>query len=254
MKKLFGIFLFISFLQANAQYTRFDSYSIYGGYAFLKTDFGARNDWDTNLNNTGIEVGGKIYYNLFPFYWRWGGVTHLRFNFEFMFATGKLEHIGRWTKKETPETLKLKAMYAEPIVAGLGISLEYSLRDIEYYNFTRLYGIYKFNATPGISLMAVYYDPNVYSTLGDITDPVEQQQILFHRFIGKVYPDPGITLAAVFKLTFTYQFTDNTHIFLENRATWFLDDKIDGLDVNDDADKYTDWIYTPALGLTFIIW
>jgi len=256
MKKYLFLFLItISVLDINAQYRRFDSYSVFGGYAFLKTDFGARNDWSTNLSNTGLEVGGKIYYNLFPYHWTWGGIYHIRTNIELDFATGKVEHIGRWTRgKNSPLAQKLKAMYAKPTFFGLGLGLEYSLQDVQYYNYATLYGIYRFNVTPGVTLMAYYYRPNIVSELGDITNPELQKEILYPRFVGKVYPDSGVAFAAVFKLMFTYQLYETVHIFMENRATMFFSDKVDGLDVNDEADKYTDWIYTPTLGITYFLW
>jgi len=255
MKRLFFFVILFSLLTANAQYRRLDSYSFFAGYAFMKTDFGARNDCNTNLSNTGFEVGGKIYYNLFPYHWTWGGIYHIRTQFEFSFSRGRVDHIGRWTeKKDSPTAQKLLAMHAEPMTIGLGIGVEYSFQDIQYYNFATLYGIYKFNVTPGVSLMAVYYNPNIKSDLGDITDPAQQINIVHPRFVGHIYPQSGITFAAVFKLMFTYQLHESFHIFLENRATWFLSDKIDGLDVNDAADKYTDWIYTPTLGFTYFIW
>jgi len=257
MKKLITLVVILATFTLDAQYRRIDSYSLFGGYSFVKGDFGARNDWNTNLSNTGFEIGGKIYYNLFPYHWTWNGIYHIRTNLEFTFSRGKLEHIGRWTEGEnalSPTGQKLLAMHGRPTIFGLGVGVEYSYQDIQYYNFATLYGIYKFNVTPGITLMAVYYKPNLYSDLGDINNPALQPQILHPRFVNKVYNDPGITLGVVFKLMFTYQLYETVHIFLENRATWFLSDKIDGLDVNDEADKYTDWLVSPTIGITYFVW
>ncbi len=252
---IFVVLCVLNFSLVEAQYRTVDSYSFFTGYSFFKTDFGARNDWNTNLNNTGVELGGRIYVNLFPFHWQWNGMYHFRTSMIFSFARGRVDHIGRWTDNKTsPTAIKLKNMYATPTVFGIGLGIDYSLQDLQYFNFTRMYGIYKFNVSAGTDLMAFYYFPNIKSNLGDITDPAQQFAILHPRFVGKVYPNGGITFAAVLKITFTYQINESYQVFLENRNTWFYSDKIDGLDANDAPDKYTDWIYTPAFGVTYFIW
>ncbi len=256
IKNLLTVFIiFLVALSANAQYRTIDAYSFFSGYSFFKTDFGARNDWNTNINNTGVELGGKIFVNLFPYHWQWRGMYHIKTNFILTYAHGRVEHIGRWTdNKYSPTAVKLKNMFATPTVIGGGMGFEYSLQDLTFFNFTRLYGIYRFNVTTGVDLMAFYYMPNIKSNLGDITDVNVQPNILHSRFVGKVYPKSGITFGATFKVTFYYQLTESYHIYLENRTTWFLSDKVDGLDVNDAPDKFTDWLYTPAIGITYIVW
>jgi hypothetical protein len=238
-----------------AQYRTVDSYSFFTGYSFMKSDFGARNDWNTNINNTGVELGGKIFLNLFPFHWQWQGMYHFRTNVIFDISYGRVDHIGKWTEGKTgPIANKLRNMYAKPFTVGVGFGMEYSLQDLQYFNFTRLYGIYRFNVSIGVDLMGFYYTPNIASNLGDITDPVEQFNILHPRFVGKIYPQSGFTFGTTFKLSFHYQINESYHIYLENRATWFASDKIDGLDVNDEPDKFNDWLFTPAFGIIYFIW
>ncbi len=255
-KKVFFILFFaLVSVPFFAQYRTVDSYSFFTGYSFIKSDFGARNDFDTNLNNTGVELGGKIYLNLFPYHWQWQGMYHFRTSFILSFATGRVDHIGRYTDNKTsPIAKKLMSMYARPVVFGMGMGIDYSFQNLQYYNFTRLYGIYRFNVTLGVDVMGFYYMPNIQSELGDITDPAQQVGILHPRFVGKVYPEAGITFGTTFKFSIHYQISENYHIYLENRSTWFLSDRIDGLDVNDEPDKFTDWIYTPALGITYFVW
>ena len=252
---IFSIFLISVVFNLNAQYRTIDSYSFFSGYSFFKTDFGARNDMNTNLNNTGVELGGKIYLNLFPYHWQWQGMYHFKTYLVLSAAYGRVDHIGRWTDGKTgPTAEKLRNMYAKPFIFGAGFGTDYSVQNLQYYNFTKLYGIFRFNVTLGFEVAGYYYSPNIQSALGDITDPVKQTAILHPRFIGKVYPEAGITFGATFKTAIHYQINSSYHIYLENRSTWFLSDKVDGLDVNDTPDKYTDWLFTPAIGITYLIW
>ncbi len=248
---LFFIGLFLFSVHVRAQYRNLDSYSINFSYGFLKSDFGARYDWNTSINNNAFELGGKLYFNPFPYSDKWG--SHFKSFVGLELVNGKLEHIGRWSAKNTPYAQKLKAMHGRPLLVGFGVGLEYSLQDLRYYNFSESYGIYKFNPYIGITLQGYYYRPYVYSDLGDINDPGVQGSIIVPRFVNHIYNDGGFVFAPSFNVGVSYQLNYYMQIYWENRFTWFASDKIDGLDVNDNADKFNDWLVLPVIGLYVVL-
>ncbi len=251
MKNKFMLVLGMIFGMMHAQYRTIDSYAFFASYSFFKSDFGARNDWNTNLHNNSYELGAKIFANPFPYSAYWG--SHFKVYGELHVLQGKLQHIGRWTEgPDSPMKDRLKAMKAKPFMAGFNLGFDFSLQDLRYYNFTESYGIYKFNAYIGLAVGAYYYKPNVYSELGDVNDPAEQISILIPRFVNKVYNDAGFVIAPSLHIGFTYQLNYYMQIFWENRFTWFSSDRVDGLDVNDSADKYHDWLVSPSFGLLIV--
>jgi len=253
MKKFIIALIIIAMagMEGNAQYRTIHAYSFYGGYGFFKSDFGSRRDWRTNFSNNSAQVGMRLYFNLFPYYT--SSISHFRYYLGVEAIKGYLNHTGYWAEKDSPMAQKLRAMTANPLLAGANLGIEYWVQDLRYYDYSRLYGIYRFNFYVGGSVNGYYYRPNVKSSLGNVDDPVEQQEILYPRFVGHVFNQQGFAFSATVKFGFTYQLNDYFHLFWEHPFTWFPNDKVDGLDVNDQADRYADWIYTPLIGISYIL-
>jgi len=257
MKSMFkkGLFfiVFITIWGMNAQYRPLDGYGFYVGHTFFKSDFGARNDMKTNLANNGVVAGGRFYFNLFPYSMYFA--SHFRPYTEISFIYARLDHIGKWVEgPPSPGKTQLKAMHANPLMFGINFGLEYHLQDLRSFNFNTLAGIYRFNPYAGIYLGGYYYQSNIYSDLGDLTNPFEQNIIVFPRFINKVYYDPGFTFSAGIKTGVNYQLNDYTQLYFETKFSWFSSDKIDGLDVNDPADKFHDWTVSQIIGILFLMY
>ncbi len=253
MKRLFLILL-VALLKINglhAQYRTFDGYSIGGSYGFFKSDFGERYDWNTNIANNAYQFNAKLYFNFYKYHWRI--TSHFRFFATLDFAYGNLKHRGHYAFKSSEIAKRLRTMTAKPILVGLGVGTEFWLQDLTYFSFNKLYGIYRVSPYVGISVLGYYYKPNIQSSLGDINDPAIQPYILHPRFVGHVYNEGGFAPAVNMTLGFSYQITALTHLYLENKFTWFPNDRVDGLDVNDRADKFSDWLYAPIVGLEIIL-
>ncbi|NPA46689.1 MAG: hypothetical protein GXO24_05685 [Chlorobi bacterium] len=248
---LFVLALWMIPFSTHAQYRREHAFSVYGGYGFFKSDFGMRYDWETNISNNATQFGVKAYLNLYPRNMQ--VVRHFRFysNLDFIFA--HLVHKGKWAEKDSPGGEKLRAMTADPFLAGIGFGTEYWFRDLKNYDFLRYWDRKRINAYVGISLNAYYYQPNVKSSLGNVNNLAEQPYILHPRFVGHIYNNGSFAFAAGLKFGVSVPINYYLQIYWENPFLWFPGDKVDGLDVNDQADKYGDWIYTPVIGLTYII-
>jgi len=243
--------IWMSISGLRAQYRTFDAYSLGASYGFFKSDFGERYDWNTNIANNAFNFNAKLYFNLYKYHWQIS--NHFRFFVNLDFSYGNLKHRGHYAMKSSETAKRLRAMYAKPLLVGLGLGTEFWLQDLTYFSFNRLYGIYRFSPYLGVSILGLYYKPNVQSSLGNINDPAIQPYILHQRFVGKIYNSGGITPVVNMSVGLSYQITAFTHLFLENKFTWFPTDKVDGLDVNDNADKYSDWLYAPVLGVEIIL-
>ena len=243
--------LILAFTSVKAQYREGHALSFYMGYGFFKSDFGARRDWRTNITNNATEFGVKAYFNLYPSKKKMA--QHFRFygNMDIIFS--HLTHEGYWADGDSPNAKKLQAMTADPFLIGLGAGSEYWFRNLWDFDLSRYGQKRRINAYVGLSLNLYYYKPHVKSSLGNINDPTLQPQILHPRFVNHVYNSGGFAFAAGFKFGVSFPISYYLHIYWENPFLWFPGDKVDGLDVNDSADKYSDWIYTPVIGLTYII-
>ncbi len=252
-KKLVYISVFVFFsLHVNGQYRPMDAYGFYLGHTFYKSDFGARNDMKTNLANNGITAGARVYLNLFPYSINYA--SHFKNYFEISFIYARLDHVGKWVEgPPSPGKRKLKAMHGNPLMFGMQFGTEFHLQDLRSFNFTVLKGIYRFNPYAGLFLGGYYYQPNLFSDLGDINNPAEQAIILFPKFVNKVYNNPGFTFSVGGKIGVNYQVNYYTQLFFETSTVWFSSDKVDGIDTNDGSDKFHDWSVSQHIGLLFTV-
>lgn len=226
-----------------------------GGVAF-QSDFGVRNDFETNAGNTGFGVG-LVHYMNFAYraecncympetYFN----DHFKVRSELSYNSTKLEHFGEWADKQSIYGEQLRAMKGEAKVTDIGMQLEYfpfSIRE-----FTATDGAW----APFIGLGAHYsfFDNNTYSELGALGSPLTT----YPRYLtGNSYSsEGGSTWSVVSSVGSRYKLTELSDLFIEFRWQYYFSDWVDGLNKNPDLwkeNKANDWNFWFHVGYIYYL-
>ena len=237
------LFFYLSMpLTVKAQFGFSNEVGIIAGPLLFQSDFGLRENFDTNINNVGIGVGIVHYMN---FAYRSDCNCYTRdeyFNDHFKLRTeadlhySKFTHEGVESKKESPEGYDLRDHQGTSLVYELGMQLEYfpkSIRDFQA-------GGYKI--APYVSLGAhfVGYNPS-YSSIQDV-DGATPEDIYFDKFLigdgelGGIDDSPGTTWALTGSIGLRYKLSELSDINLEFRYHKYYSNWVDGL--NPDPEFY----------------
>ena len=215
---------------------------VIAGPVAFQSDFGLRNDFDTNRNNLGFGVGIVHYIN---FSYRADCNCYSRdtyFNDHFKIRTEidyhrtKLTHEGQWAEKDTDEGRDLRDHLGQASVFELGSQLEFyplSIRDFVARAFP---------LAPYISLGAhfVAYNPK-YSSIQDVPGATPED-IFFDDFLvgdgelGGIDDSAGATWAVVAGMGFRFKLTALSDINVDLRYHYYFSNWVDGL--NPDPNYY----------------
>lgn len=247
-KVLFSIIFIISLPYVlSAQYNFAQEIGITIGPATFQTDFGERNDFETNSGNAGVSFGLLHYFNFssgsyFSSYFN----EHIRVRSELSFNTTNLRHFGKWVNSDSNSLgqEQLQAMRGASTVLNLGIQGE--LNFIKIHSFENSIG--SFGPYVSLGLAYSYYNSKITSTLGtmgeiDITHP-------------KYLPPSngrtnGFSSESKTVLSFTtgfgtrYKLTKMSDLLVDMRFQSFTSDWVDGLNPNKQLykeNKSNDWM------------
>jgi len=258
MKKLRNVLivlLFISsFQKAFSQEKAFiDEFKVNAGYMLLKSDFGQRGNLQANLNNAGIFLDAKVYFNILSqnYLVKSEFAEHLKFSVGINMGYSKLNHYGAYVEANNHFATMLKAMHGKVFFGGMSINSELHLRSTyRFDDATYLYGFDKFDPYAGIGFGYYYYKPTVTSDLGDInTNPT----IVPSSYVGRIYNKSGFVPTIDFNAGIRYRYNDMFQFDLNADWKYFVSDKVDGLVPNLDANKYNDWVFTPSFGIVYFL-
>lgn len=232
---------------ANAQSDLAHEIGIIAGPITLQSDFGERNNADTNINNTGIGIGLVHWLNFsaansrdryFP--------EHFKIRSELSFSRTNLRHFGEWVERKPNELFatQLRNMKGTSTLLGIGAQLEYSpFRSI--HNFE--------NSVGGISpyfsagFLVSYYSAKLNSKLGDMTLPTVTPGKYLTPSDGRAHGfsnETGIAVAATAGVGVHYKLTTMSDLMFETRFQMYSSDWIDGLNPNKQIyteNKSNDW-------------
>ena len=227
---------------------------IAGGIEF-RSDYGQRGDTETNLKNSGFQIGVVDYLN-FSYTDNLNDYLkeHFKIRSELSYSKTDLQHFGEWTEKNSIGSKQLKAMRGSSQLLNLGFQLEYSFKHI--HDFEREVG--SFAPYIGLGPQISYYTATATSTLGELGNPIT-------TFPKYLVPSDGhphgysneskSVISVALNIGTRYKLTTMSDLVLDVRAQYFGSDWVDGLNPNKDLykeNKGNDWL--TFLGLGYIVY
>lgn len=270
MSKLFKILLLIlagTVNYTNAQFGFSHELGVITGPVAFQSDYGERNDFSTDLGNTGFGIG-LVHYLNFAYKADCSCYTpetyfndHFKLRSEISFSKTNLEHFGQWVTDEkvakSIDAAQLKAMTGSTSVTNVGMQLEFYPWSIR--NFTASTGGWG----PYISLGGHFnfYSPSVSTSYGDgklnnaanihpkYWAPSEGEA---HGFSAK----SGTTWSIVSSAGTRYKLTPLSDLLVDLRFQYYFSNWVDGLNPNPSKypeNKHNDWLVWLNFGYIYYL-
>jgi hypothetical protein len=211
---------------------------IFGPVSF-QSDYGERNNMDTNVGNTGFGVGIVHFINFSANNNRESFFSeHFKVRSELSFNQTNLEHFGKWVESEERKGLvrHLRAMSGKSTLVNLGSQLEFS--PIKIHDFENSVG--SFSPYVSLGFQVSYYTTSVTSQLG----PLGLPSTTFAKYLipsdGRQYGfsnENGVVLSITAGVGVHYKLTTMSDLMFDIRYQGFSSDWVDGLNPNKDLFK-----------------
>lgn len=228
---------------------------VIAGRSELRSDYGQRDDSQTNLSNMGFGISIVDYLN-FSYYDRTNSYfkEHFKVRSEISYSKTGLQHYGDWIEGNGLFAKQLKAMRGSSQILNLGFQLEYNFKHIHDFENT----IGSFNPYIGLGPQFSYYTAKATSTMGEMGDPkVTPVKYLIpsdghpHGFSN----ESKTVFSAALNIGTRYKVTKMSDLILDIRAQYFGSDWVDGLNPNKniyEENKSNDWL--TFIGLGYILY
>jgi hypothetical protein len=248
-KSIFTILSVIAFVTFYAQTAVSFEAGLNLGAASIQSDYGERGDIQSGVTgNVGVTIGGVAYMNFFKdaTYWgeKWQWLpAHIKLRGEVAYTKVALEH---FIDGNTPDIEKLKAMHGSSSLLSFGLAGEYHFNDL--INNVAGFGK-KVNPFIGLGFMVNMSSPDLESDLGDYeADP----SILPTKFQNNaIYLEKTTTPSLLFNVGTRINAGGKGELVLDSRWSYFVSNTIDGLDPQDDSDKFNDWMSQFSVGYVY---
>lgn len=249
-------FLLLLFISYNSFSQRGIAHEIgiIAGRMELRSDYGQRDNIETNLNNQGFEIAivdymSFSYYDNLNKYFK----EHFKIRSQISYSKANLKHYGEWVDKPSLTSQQLKAMRGSSQLLNLGFQLEYNFKHI--HDFENTMG--SFNPYIGIGPQISYYTATATSTLGDIEDNVPEKYLIPSdgRPHGYSNESKGV-ISVSLNLGTRYKLTTMSDLILDIRGQYFASDWVDGLNPNKDLykeNKENDWLTFIGVGYIYYL-
>lgn len=225
------------------------------GRTEFRSDYGQRNNTQTNLNNMGFGIAVVDYMNFsYTDYYYQYFKEHFKIRSELSYSKTNLQHYGEWVKKNSIGAKQLQAMRGSTQLFNLGMQLEFYLLDIHDFENT----IGSFAPYISVGPQISFYTTTASSTMGDLGTPITT----FPKYMTPSDGHPhgySNESKAVFSGTLNigtrYKLTTMSDLVLDLRAQYFNSDWVDGLNPNEDLykeNKDNDWL--TFIGVGYIIY
>ena len=273
MNKFLTIFVFLlcSFTTITTQAQRPKSHEIgfiYGSASFT-TDYGQRNNFNSNVGgNVGMGIGIIFYLNFTDYRYRWNHppnywTEHFRIRAELSYMSANLNHFGKWinvrdkiTGELSEGAKKLRAQHGKINLLNIGSQIEFHWVDIVDFGSRRISDL-KWSPYISVGAFVDFYDPSIKSDYGsgDWRDP----GVLFPKWDINDYPkavrvDPDITMSATLGIGTRYKIGEYSDLLIESRWQYFFSNYVDGLDAQQDsANKFNDWLLWVHVGYVYYL-
>ncbi|MEZ4801758.1 MAG: glutamate dehydrogenase [Gelidibacter sp.] len=242
---------------------------VIAGPVAFQSDFGVRNNLETNAGNTGIGIGIVHYIN-FSYkadcncystdtYFN----DHFKLRSEISYNTTKLNHFGEWVDNPNPAYDPLRHHSGKANNLDIGMQLEFFPNSIRAFSATR------YSFAPFISLgshftsynpkaYTNYVDPQGLAEYGNVFDPL--------NIFGPWRPGPGddpdyypvkidggTTWSVVGSIGTRYKLTILSDLMVDLRWQYFFNNEVDGLDHKLNSDKANDWLVWLNFGYIYYL-
>ncbi|QHI37736.1 hypothetical protein IMCC3317_31170 [Kordia antarctica] len=228
---------------------------VIGPNAF-QSDYGERNDFDTNIGNVGLELGVVHYLN-FSYRAECNCFTrytffndHFKVRNELTLTTVNLEHFGRYVgdDKVSLTANQLRAMHGNTKVLNVGTQLEFFPRSIrEFESGGALLAPYA-----ALGVQYNYYIPTVESDLGPLSDPT----VLPIKYQNAFRNESGSTWSVVASIGTRYKFTEVSDLLFDVRWRYYFSNWVDGLNPDENLypeNKANDWGFVINVGYIYYL-
>jgi hypothetical protein len=234
---------------------------VVAGPVQFRSDFGVRNDSETNFGNSGLGIGIVHYIN-FAYRADCNCYTtdkyfndHFKLRNEISWNRTNLEHLGTFVEssRQTEEADKLRGHTAIANNFDIGTQLEFyplSIRSFQSYG-------YKIAPYISLGVHLTAFNPNVKTTfdngfnnVGDTSDPDN-----FYTFwaAGSVDPASGTAFSMVSSVGFRYKVGRLSDVVFDLRWQYFFNDWVDGLNHNLPSNKNDDWLVWLNIGYIYYL-
>ncbi|MFD0990686.1 glutamate dehydrogenase [Mariniflexile jejuense] len=266
LKRLaFFLCLFACYQTAFSQLGFSHEIGVIAGPVEFRSDFGNRDNTETNFGNSGIGIGIVHYIN-FAYRADCNCYTtdtyfndHFKLRNEISWNKTNLEHFGKWVdpSRNTVEANQLRGHKGVAKNLDIGTQLEYfplSIRSFQSFGyrvapFVSL-GVHYTSFNPEVSTTYVDMTPNSDVIFGDVTD--------FRNFYsgwdsGSVDASGGSTWSVVSSVGARYKVSKLADIMLDFRLQYYFNDWVDGLNHQLDYNKNNDWLVWVNVGYIYYL-
>lgn len=255
--KIFVLLLLIGFpLSSFSQLGATHSIGIMAGRIEFRSDYGQRDNTQTNFNNSGFQIALVDYMNFsYNDYVNSYFKEHFKIRNEISYSKADLKHYGDWIQKNTLAAQQLKAMRGSTQLFSLGTQIEYSF--IHIHDFENTIG--SFNPYIGIGPQISFYTTTATSELGQLGDV----DVTYPKYLipsdghAHGYANESKSVFSVaLNLGTRYKLSKMSDLALDIRAQYFASDWVDGLNPNKDAfteNKNNDWLTFVGIGYIFYL-
>ena len=265
-KQLTFLFVFLMGInEVSAQLGFSHEIGVIAGPVAFQSDFGVRNDFETNSGNTGIGIG-IIHYINFAYradcncystdtFWN----DHFKIRNEISWNRTTLNHFGEWVDRSSTnsEYLKLEQHTGIANNFDIGTQIEFFPKSI------RSFQSFGYSFAPFVSLGVHFtsYNPTVETSAPD--GNINNAGNFFGGWSNAADPnvneDPflfdgsGTAWSVVGSLGTRYKLTLLSDLMIDLRWQYFFNDKVDGLDHNLPSNKANDWLVWLNFGYIYYL-
>ncbi len=248
---LFFVFFLFTVFQVKGQYFYEHELSANVGIYQMRSDYGIRNDNETNFGNQGVAFSISYLYN--PAYRNRKSFfqAHFKYRFNLQYSSSDLQHYGDFLNEP-----QLAAMTGSYTNLSINNGLEYYPLKIKTYK-KRSYQSFLYDLNPylGFGLGLNFVKPEAESSLpGGLNNPAN----IWPTFISDG-PESGINtdndtvLSFNFRLGLRYKLNMRSEILLESSWRFFNSDLVDGLSPVGPQNKFKDWSWGINVGYSYLI-
>lgn len=228
---------------------------ITGPVAF-KSDYGLRNELETNAGNTGFGIG-LVHYINFAYQADCNCYTtdnyfndHFKLRTEISYNKTKLEHFGEFVdpSRTSLNSQRLRQHEGEANNFDVGMQLEYFPLSI------RSFQAFSYKLAPFISLGAHYvsFNPKVSSTYTGPGNTFYEPWFIDSNS-KPIDISPGNTWSIVSSIGVRYKLSPISDLMLDLRGQYYFSDWVDGLDHKLEYNKYNDWLVWLNFGYIYYL-
>ena len=257
LKHLLLIIFFVAGIQSGFSQLGFShEIGVIAGPVAFQSDFGVRNDFETNAGNTGIGIGIVHYIN-FSYRADCNCYTtdtyfndHFKLRTELSWNKTRLDHLGKWVDeaRTSEDAERLRRHSGEANNFDVGIQLEYFPLSI------RSFQAFGYSFAPFVSLGAHFtsFNPSASTSYGDSNIANSNN---FYSFWepGSIDPSGGTTWSVVGSVGVRYKLTPLSDLMLDLRWQYFDNNLVDGLDHQLDSNKANDWLVWLNFGYIYYL-